>query len=76
MQNWPHIAEEYEQFRRHQQAHAGIMLALHQTVSECSLLDGQGETAEGYRRLYKRMSELLEEHGRLFDDPFIQSTQS
>ena len=76
MRNWPRIAEEYEQFHRHRQAHAGIMVALHQTVSECAVLDGQGETAEGYRRLYTRMSELLEEHGHLFDDPFIRSTQS
>jgi hemerythrin len=76
MWKWPHITEEYEQFRKHQQAHADIMVALRSIVDECSALDEQGKTAEGYRQLYKGVSGLLEEHGRLFDDPFIQSTRS
>lgn len=69
------VAEENEYFRKHERAHAKLMDELYAIVSQCSSLDEQGKTAEGYRQLYKRMSELLDEHDRLFDDPFIESTK-
>jgi hemerythrin len=72
MQNWPHIVERYGQFRMHQQAHADIMDALRNTVDECAGLSEQEQTAESYRRLYRRMLQMLEEHAHLFDDPFIR----
>lgn len=75
MRNWPHIVEQYEQFRHHQQAHAAIMGSLRRMVDECEACDRQGNTAESYRRLHRRMSKLFTEHARLFDDPFIQSTR-
>jgi hemerythrin len=74
MQSWPHIAARYGQFRDHQQAHIHIMEALRSTVGECDTLNQQEHTAESYRRLYRRMSQMLEEHARLFDDPFIRAT--
>lgn len=69
------VTKEYENFRNHQQAHNNILNELNAKVSQCALLDSHGETAEAYRQLYKRMSELFEEHARLLDDPFIKSTQ-
>ena len=76
MRKWPYIGEQSGQFDRHRQAHAGIMTALRKTVDDCSILSQQGATAESYRLLYRRMSKLLEEHARLFDDPFIHSTMA
>lgn len=76
MRKWPYIGEQTEEFGRHRQAHASIMKALRRTVDECSSLNQQGATADSYRLLYRRMSKLLEDHARLFDDPFIQSTHA
>ena len=70
-----HVAKENEDFLNHQQAHGNILHQLNAIVSECAALDARGETAEGYRQLYRRMSELFEEHNRLFDGPFIQSAK-
>jgi hemerythrin len=70
----PHVTEDYEYFRRHQQAHLSVMQELNAIVEQCNSLNKQGETAESYRQLYNRLSQLFEEHDRSFDDPFIQST--
>ena len=72
----PHITEEYEYFRIHHQAHEDIMKKLIALRGESSSLDKQGNTAEGYRLFYKKLSDLLEEHDRSFDDPFVQSTKA
>ena len=72
----PHVTEEYEYFRVHHQAHVDLMQKLYALLGECSSLDGQGSSAEGFRQFYKRLSGLLEEHDRCFDDPFIQSTKA
>lgn len=69
------FTQEYEDFHSHQQAHNDILNELNAKVSQCALLDAQGKTSEAYRQLYKRMSELFEEHASLLDDPFIKSTQ-
>lgn len=70
----PHLTEEYEYFRVHRQAHVNIMLALKKITVECaSLLQGR-VIADGYRQLHQRVSNLFEDHERLFDDPFIRST--
>jgi hemerythrin len=71
----PHVTKEYEDFRLHQQAHKDILRELNTIVSECASLNLRGETAEGYRQLYWRMSDLFERHDRLFDDPFYKSTK-
>ncbi|HLD09576.1 MAG TPA: hypothetical protein VJB68_05970 [Methylophilaceae bacterium] len=76
MLNRPHVTTEHEYFRIHSQAHTNIMQMLNAMVGECSSLDEQGNTAEGYRQFYKKLSDLLEEHDRSFDDPFIQSTKA
>ncbi|BCK86794.1 hypothetical protein MIZ01_0560 [Sideroxyarcus emersonii] len=69
------VTEEHEDFRTHQQAHREILHALDTIISECASLDAQGKTAEAYRQLYRRLSEMFNEHDRLFDNPFIQSTK-
>ena len=70
----PGVTEEYEYFRNHRQAHTNIMRELNSIISECSSLDKMGKTDESYRQLFKKVSDLFEEHDRSFDDPFIQST--
>lgn len=75
MQRLAIVTKEYENFRSHQQAHNNILNELNAKVSQCALLDANGETSEAYRQLYKRMSELFEEHARLLDDPFIKSNR-
>lgn len=70
----PHVTQEYEYFRNHHQAHMTIMSELEYLVEQCILVNETGKTAEGYRHLYKRASELFAEHDRSFDDPFILST--
>jgi hemerythrin len=70
----PHVTKDYEYFRNHRHAHITIMNALEDTIEQCTLVNESGETAEGYRYLYKKASELFAEHDRTFDDPFIQST--
>jgi len=70
----PNVTEDYGYFRSHRQAHEKIMYELHSIVAECASLTNQGNTAESYRQLYKRVLNLFEEHDRSFDDPFIQST--
>jgi hemerythrin len=70
----PHVTVEYEYFRIHRQAHAKIMQELNAIVGESFSLAKQGNLSEGYRQFYKKVSVLLEEHDRSFDDPFIQST--
>jgi len=72
----PHVTEEYEYFRAHRQAHANIMRGLTVAVNACAALGKDGNTAEGYRQFCQKTSELLEEHNRAFDDPFIQSTKA
>jgi len=54
------ITREFEVLRRHERAHNNILSELNAKVSQCALLDAQGETSEAYRQLYKMMSELLE----------------
>lgn len=72
----PHVTEQYEYFRIHQQAHADIMQKLNALVDEYFSLGTQNSAAEIYIRFYKELSDLFEEHDRSFDDPFILSTKT
>lgn len=71
----PHVTENYEYFRIHQQAHAGIMQQLNALVEECFALKDGVNTAEVYMRFYKKLSDIFEAHDKSFDDPFILSTK-
>lgn len=71
----PHVTEEYEYFRKHRQAHEDILQQLNALVDECFALEDQGKTAEIYRQFHKRLCDIFDKHDRLFDDPFIESTQ-
>jgi hemerythrin len=72
----PNITEDYGYFRNHRQAHLSVMRELQEIVGKCALLARQGHTADAYRQLYRDISNVLDEHDRSFDDPFIQSTIS
>lgn len=65
-------AEPYEYYLAHKQAHAEIMQMLKSMQTECTSLNRQGLTAQGYRLLYRKVSSLFDEHNRLFDDRYIQ----
>ena len=69
------VTNEHDELRSHQQAHNNILNELHAKISECASLDEQGNTAEAYRQLHKKMLELFEEHARLLDSPFIETSQ-
>lgn len=71
----PHVTPEYEYFRKHKQAHQGILLELDRAVNTCRSYKQSGQTAEAYRQLHANVSSLFSEHDQSFDDPFIQSTQ-
>jgi hemerythrin len=69
------VTNQYDDLRSHQQAHNKILSELNAKVSQCAALDEQGDTAEAYRQLHKKMSELFEEHARLLDSPFVQANR-
>lgn len=71
----PHVTEEYEYFRIHRLAHADIIQKLQALADECLSLRDKDGVADIYRRFYNEISALFEEHDRLFDDPFIESTK-
>ncbi len=70
----PHVTEHYEYFRAHHQAHVDILHNLQALVDECLSLRNQGNTPEIYRQFFEKISYMFEEHDRVFDDPFIEST--
>lgn len=71
----PHVTVHYEYFRTHHQAHVDILEKLNTLTEECLALGEQVNIAEIYRKFYKQLSHIFEEHDRTFDDPFIQSTK-
>lgn len=76
MLNRPHVTEDTEYFRAHQQAHVAIMGQLNTLVEECLSLSNDHNPAEVYIRLYKQISNIFEAHDQAFDDPFILSTRN
>lgn len=70
----PQVTEDSEYFRLHHQAHNELMQNLYDLSEECLLLRNEGSTAEIYGQFHQKLSELLAEHDRNFDDPFIAST--
>ncbi len=71
-----HVNKKDEDFHLHQQAHDNILQKLKAVVSECASHDAQGETAEAYRQLYRKILEQFEEHDRLFDSRYINWSTS
>lgn len=63
-------------FHSHLLAHVNISRKLQGILEESILLNKNGETAEGFRQLYEKVSELFALHDRMFDDPFIRQTES
>lgn len=62
-----HVAEKYEYFRMHRQAHVDTMIALKLIAEACDALEDKALTAEAYRQLYKKIINLFEEHSHTFD---------
>ena len=72
----PHITENYEYFRLHRQAHLDVMQNLQSLADDYLSARKKTDTAQIYRLFYEKISSLFDEHDRLFDDPFIESTQT
>lgn len=70
----PHVTKNDEYFRAHQQAHLDISIKLQALVDECLLLKKDGNIPIIYRHFYENISDLFEQHDRIFDNPFIEST--
>ncbi len=71
----PHVTEEYECFRTHQQAHTDILRKLDALVNECFTFEDHVSTVKIYHQFHDRLSALFDEHDHSFDDPFMQSTK-
>ena len=71
----PHVSENDEYFRAHQQAHVAIMHQLNALVDECLSLGNDHNPAEVYIRLCNQLSSIFAAHDQAFDDPFILSTK-
>jgi len=74
MLNRPQVNDRDSYFRAHQQAHFDIMQNLQTLVDECLSLKKEENIPEIYRYFYKTIDDIFENHDRLFDNPFIQST--
>lgn len=70
------VTKDDEDYRRHQQAHIGMLNALNEIISECDVLDARGKTAEAYRNLCNRMSEQFKEHDCMFDSIYLERRQA
>jgi hemerythrin len=72
----PHITNEYEYFSYHHQAHVNLMLRLQALSDEYLSMRNESYIGEIYRHFYEKITDMFEEHDRLFDDPFIESTRA
>ncbi len=71
----PSISENNGYFRVHRQAHIDIMKTLQGLSDQYFSATKKTNTAEVYRLFYGKIAALFDEHDRLFDDPFIESTK-
>jgi hypothetical protein len=71
----PNVTSQNEYFRVHQLAHADIMHKLNELVENCLSMRSNHNVADTYVKFYEKTSNLFEEHDRLFDNPFIESTK-
>ncbi|MBZ4200733.1 MAG: hypothetical protein LAC66_02415, partial [Methylotenera sp.] len=69
------ISENNGYFRVHRQAHLDIIKTLQGLSDNHFSANKKTNTAEVYRLFYGKIAALFEEHDRLFDDPFIESTK-
>jgi hemerythrin len=71
----PQVNENYEYFQFHHQAHIDLMQNLQALADEYLSIRDKENIAGVYRHYYEKISDLFEQHDRLFDDPFITSTK-
>jgi hypothetical protein len=62
-----------EHLKAHRRAHMQILQATHLAIGEANTLNRQGETAQAYRLLFTKMTQLLNEHTSIFDMPFVDA---
>lgn len=72
----PHVTKDFAHFRMHRQAHEDFLQKLHALVEDYLLVRNLDSTADTYRQLHKKLSDMFLEHDQLFDNPFLQSIQS
>lgn len=72
----PHVTKDFTHFRLHRQAHEEFLQKLHALVEEHFSQKNLESTADVYRQLHKKLSDMFLEHDQLFDSPFLQSIQS
>jgi hypothetical protein len=72
----PHITNECEYFSFHHEAHVNLMLRLQALSYEYLSMRKENYIGEIYRRFYEKITDMFEEHDRLFDNPFIESTRA
>jgi hemerythrin len=74
----PDITKNNEYYLSHKQAHTSIMKSLQSLVDNffSLALEDKGEVAHIYAKFHNNLMKLFEDHDRLFDDPFIQSTKT
>lgn len=72
----PHVTKDYQYFSYHHQAHVDLILRLQALSDEYLLIRNEGNIAEIYRQVYEKITDMFEEHDRLFDDPFIESQRA
>jgi hemerythrin len=71
----PQITNECEYFSYHHQAHVNLMLRLQALSYEYLSMKNENYIAKIYRHFYEKITDMFEEHDRLFDNPFIESTR-
>ena len=76
MLNRPQVTERDEYFSAHHRAHIDIMQKLQTLIDESLSLRNDDNIPEIYRNFYESISDIFENHERLFDAPFIKSTQA
>ena len=72
----PHVTKDYEYFSFHHQAHVDLLLKLQALSDEYLSMRNESYIGEIYRHFYEKLTDMFEEHDRLFDDPFIESTRA
>ena len=68
----PNVNKDCQYFTYHHQAHIGLMLRLQALSDQYLSMRNEGNIAEIYKHFYEKITDMFEEHDRLFDDPFIE----
>ena len=73
MLNQKNLTKEYEQFQKHQKAHAKVMAKLHKMVDEYFADSQHIKMSQLYRNFYHDITKIFESHDKAFDNPFLKN---